>query len=121
VGTGLLPWLYGAALNVLRNDARGIRRRERAFARMARQADEPDFADDVAGRLDDERRMRQVLERVSTLPGHERDVFELCVWQGLSYPEAAVALDVPIGTVRSRLSRARARLRLPARGKGGRT
>src|SRR5438046_2140715 len=74
LAAGLLPWLYGVALNVLRNDARGIRRRDLALARIARPADEPDFADDVAVRLDEERRMRQVLERVSTLPGHERDV-----------------------------------------------
>src|SRR5438046_5339174 len=64
LAAGLLPWLYGVALNVLRNDARGIRRRDLALARIARPADEPDFADDVAVRLDEERRMRQVLERV---------------------------------------------------------
>jgi DNA-directed RNA polymerase specialized sigma24 family protein len=40
----------------------------------------------------------------------DRDVLVLCVWQGLTYAEAAVALGVPVGTVRSRLSRARSRL-----------
>ncbi|NEA43493.1 sigma-70 region 4 domain-containing protein, partial [Streptomyces sp. SID11385] len=40
----------------------------------------------------------------------EREVLTLCVWSGLGYAEAAEALGVPVGTVRSRLSRARARL-----------
>ncbi|MEU2631255.1 sigma-70 region 4 domain-containing protein, partial [Kitasatospora sp. NPDC007106] len=41
----------------------------------------------------------------------EREVFALCVWSGLDYAAAAEALGVPVGTVRSRLSRARTRLR----------
>ena len=45
------------------------------------------------------------------LPEHERDVLELCAWSGLDYEATAAALDIPVGTVRSRLSRARAHLR----------
>jgi RNA polymerase sigma-70 factor, ECF subfamily len=41
----------------------------------------------------------------------EREVFALCVWSGLDYATAAEALGVPVGTVRSRLSRARTKLR----------
>ena len=41
----------------------------------------------------------------------EREALELCVWAELSYADAARALEVPVDTVRSRLSRARARLR----------
>ena len=44
-------------------------------------------------------------------PARDRDVLTLCVWEGLDYASAAVALDIPIGTVRSRLARARSRLR----------
>ncbi|MBC7271329.1 MAG: sigma-70 region 4 domain-containing protein, partial [Streptomyces sp.] len=40
----------------------------------------------------------------------EREVLALCVWGGLDYAAAAEALGVPVGTVRSRLSRARAKL-----------
>jgi RNA polymerase sigma-70 factor (ECF subfamily) len=54
--------------------------------------------------------MRSVLERVARLPGKQQDVVALCVWSGLSYEEAAAALGVPVGTVRSRLARARASL-----------
>jgi RNA polymerase sigma factor (sigma-70 family) len=52
-----------------------------------------------------------VLRAIAELPGREQDVLALCAWAELSYEEAAVALGVPVGTVRSRLSRARARIR----------
>ena len=55
--------------------------------------------------------MRSILEAFQALPKRDQDVLALCVWSELSYEQAAVALDVPVGTVRSRLSRARARLR----------
>jgi RNA polymerase sigma-70 factor (ECF subfamily) len=108
-GDSALPWLYGVALNVLRNRWRSERRHRGALARLPRER--PDaFTDDADGRLDDERRMRTLLRSIQGLPGRERDVLALCGWAGLSYEEAALALDIPVGTVRSRLSRARARL-----------
>jgi len=55
--------------------------------------------------------MRTVLRAIAKLPRREQDVLALCAWAELSYEEAAVALGVPVGTVRSRLSRARARIR----------
>jgi RNA polymerase sigma factor (sigma-70 family) len=105
-----LPWLLGVATNVLRNRRRSERRHRAALARLPLERG-ADFADDVDARLDDERRMQAALRTVATLPRRERDVLALCVWAGLSYEDAAVALGLPIGTVRSRLSRARARLR----------
>jgi RNA polymerase sigma-70 factor (ECF subfamily) len=57
--------------------------------------------------------MREVLEHLSKLPRAQRDVLALCVWSGLSYEEAALALAIPVGTVRSRLARARAALTEP--------
>jgi RNA polymerase sigma factor (sigma-70 family) len=108
-GDALLPWLYGVATNVLRNRSRSLRRHKAALARLPR-GHEADFADDVAQRLDDQAQMLSILERVQTLSKGDQDVLALCVWSELSYEEAAIALDVPVGTVRSRLSRARARL-----------
>jgi RNA polymerase sigma-70 factor (ECF subfamily) len=110
VGQPALPWLYGVATNVVRNARRSLRRHRAALARMPRAEAAPDFAEDVAGRIDDERRMRLLLTVMEQLPVQEREVVELCGWAGLSYENAARALDVPVGTVRSRLSRGRARL-----------
>src|SRR5438046_1604113 len=107
----VLPWLYGVATNLLRNIARSDHRRDAAVSRVAPAAVGPDFADDLAERLDDQRRMRETLATVELLSRPEQDVLALCVWQGLSYEQAAVALGVPVGTVRSRLSRARDHLR----------
>jgi RNA polymerase sigma factor (sigma-70 family) len=105
-----LPWLLGVATNVLRNRWRAERRHRAALQRLPLERS-PDFAAEADGRLDDERRMRAALRAVAKLPRRERDVLALCGWAGLSYDDAAVALGLPVGTVRSRLSRARARLR----------
>lgn len=110
-GHSLLPWLLAVANNVLRNQHRSLRRYRAALGRMPAPPAEPDFAEDVAGRLDDQRRVRAVVDLVGRLGQADRDVLELCVWDGLTYEEAAVAMGVPVGTVRSRLSRARERLR----------
>jgi RNA polymerase sigma factor (sigma-70 family) len=65
----------------------------------------------VAGRVDDERRMSALLDELHKLPRPEQEAVALCLWSGLSYPEAAAALGVAEVTVRSRVSRARSRLR----------
>jgi RNA polymerase sigma factor (sigma-70 family) len=107
----VLPWLYGIATNVVRNQRRSERRYVAALSRAARPEREPDFAGGAAERLDDERRARVVLDLLGKLPKREQDVFVLCAVEELSYEDAALALEVPVGTVRSRLSRARSRLR----------
>lgn len=66
---------------------------------------------DVDARLDDERGMKLALGLLTRLPRREQDVVVLRAWSGLSYEDAAQALGVPVGTVRSRLSRARNPLR----------
>ena len=107
-----LPLLYGIATNALRNHRRSLKRRRDAFARLPlERAEEVDFAEEGAIRLDDEVAMRQLLSLFARLPRRQQDVVALCDWSGLSYEDAAVALDIPIGTVRSRLARGRRRLR----------
>jgi len=107
-----LPLLYGIATNALRNQRRSLRRRREALARLPlERVAETDLAEDASTRLDDQAAMRQLLRLFARLPGREQDVIALCDWSGLSYEDAAAALDIPIGTVRSRLSRGRRRLR----------
>ena len=109
-GGSLKPWLLGIATNVARGQRRAARRQRNALAQLAVAEDLPDFADDVSGRLDDVARIKALHRALAGLPGPEREVLALCVWSGLGYAEAAEALGIPVGTVRSRLSRARARL-----------
>ena len=110
-GGSLRPWLLGIAINVNRNMSRSARRHQAALSRLPPPPPVPDFADEVAGQLDDARRLRRVMAAVGRLRADERDVIALCVWSELDYASAAQALGVPAGTVRSRLSRARRKLR----------
>jgi RNA polymerase sigma factor (sigma-70 family) len=106
------PWLYGIATNLLARHRRDEARRIRATARLlARHEPAPDPADRIAADLDARRLWPHVAEAVAALPETTRDALLLYVWEGLSYDDIAVALDVPVGTVRSRLSRARVQLR----------
>ena len=109
-GGSLLPWLLGIALNVSRNLSRAARRHQAAMSRLPPARSVPDFADELAGRLDDAEQLKNVHAAIVGLRRAERDVLALCVWSGLDYAEAAEALGVPVGTVRSRLSRARRKL-----------
>ena len=103
----VLPWLYVVAGNVVRNEVRRHRRLLRFVGGLA--ATNP-IARDVSEQLAQEAEMRRILVAVRQLPRREQDVLGLCVFAGLSYEQAAAALGVPIGTVRSRLARARNRL-----------
>ncbi|HUO69296.1 MAG TPA: RNA polymerase sigma factor [Solirubrobacteraceae bacterium] len=107
----VLPWLYGIATNVVRNRRRSERRFAAALRRVPAPQPSPDFSADADTRIDDEAQMQRVLALLSELPQRELDVFVLCAWSELSYEDASIALGIPIGTVRSRLARARAHLR----------
>lgn len=123
-GGTVKPWLLGMATNKARNANRGLGRRLAFLARRPAPDPVADFADETAGRVDDARRLAAVREVYGRLRRGEREVLALCVWSGLDYGQAAEALGVPVGTVRSRLSRARERLRrltderLDGRGEG---
>jgi RNA polymerase sigma factor (sigma-70 family) len=106
----VLPWLYGVATNVVRNQRRSLRRHSEALKRLPPPDPELGVAGLAAERIDAERQMRRVLAALQQLPESDKDVLSLCLWSELSYEDAAAALEIPVGTVRSRLSRARARL-----------
>ncbi|MFE5549153.1 sigma-70 family RNA polymerase sigma factor [Streptomyces sp. NPDC056534] len=110
-GGSLRPWLLGIATNIMRGSAREARRRDAALARMPDRGVLPDFADDVLARMTDGEQIRAARAALGKLRRREREVFTLVVWAGLDYAAAGEALGVPVGTVRSRLSRARERLR----------
>jgi RNA polymerase sigma-70 factor (ECF subfamily) len=114
------PWLYGIATNLLAKHRRREARRIHAVARLAAdRLPAVDFADGVSVAVDASERWPRVADAVIALPGPERDALVLHVWEGLSYEEVADALSVPIGTVRSRLNRARGRLSELADSSGG--
>ncbi|MFC4469861.1 RNA polymerase sigma factor [Streptomyces xiangluensis] len=104
------PWLLGIATNVARNTSRATRRHAAAVSRLPPAEAQRDFADEVAGRIDDLAYLRAVRVAVDRLRRPEREVLALCAWGGLDYAAAAEALGIPVGTVRSRLSRARTKL-----------
>jgi RNA polymerase sigma factor (sigma-70 family) len=106
------PWLYGIATKMLARHRRSEARRIRATARLrTRQPPEADPTDAIVATLDALDLWPRVADAVAALPAEERDALLLYVWEELSYDEIAAALDVPVGTVRSRLNRARVTLR----------
>ncbi|MFI5470315.1 RNA polymerase sigma factor [Streptomyces cacaoi] len=111
-GGSLRPWLLGIATNTARNQYRSNRRyRAAAGAAAAAELSVPDHADEVADRIDDRRRLATALTALAGLRRPEREVVALCLGEGLDYEAAAEALGIPVGTVASRLSRARKKLR----------
>lgn len=97
------PWLFGIATNLLRNERRSESRAISALARMRPVEDQP-----AAGVGVQTARLSRLLEE---LDADQRDVLLLYAWAEFSYEEIAASLGIPIGTVRSRLARARAHLR----------
>lgn len=105
-----LPWLLAVATNAVRSDRRALARRLRLTSRVPADDPVPDHADDVAGRVDDQRRMAVVVAAVDALPRAQREAVALCLLSGVSYADAAAALGIAEVSVRARVSKARARL-----------
>jgi RNA polymerase sigma-70 factor (ECF subfamily) len=96
-----LPFLLG----MTRNTALAALRRERGYAPLERG--EPETAADALGRMVERESVETLWQAVRSLPPAYREVVVLCELEELDYAQAAQALGCPIGTVRSRLSRAR--------------
>jgi len=107
------PWLYGIATNLIHNARRAERRRlaayERAWARPPVSSDDFDRAD---SRVDADRVAPRLIAALIRMEPGDRDALLLFAWQELTYNEIGVALGIPAGTVGSRISRARQRLRV---------
>jgi RNA polymerase sigma factor (sigma-70 family) len=104
------PWLYGIAANLLFKHRRGEARRLRALARSRPAADELDL-DGAHARADAAALGPRVAAALRAMEPRDREVLLLFAWAELTYTEIATALAIPTGTVRSRLNRARARMR----------
>lgn len=105
-------WLYGVATTLLRQHVRREGRRLRAWAREGGRAGSPeDLGTRVVEEADARVRMRQAAEALADLRSEERDVLLLVAWAELGPREIAEVLDVPVATVRTRLHRARTRMR----------
>lgn len=98
-----LPWLLGIASHLVGDHRRAERRRLAALQRLA--AATPSVVEEDLASLAPE-----IVRQLRRLGARDRDALLLVVWGELSYDEAAVALGVPIGTIRSRIARARSRL-----------
>jgi RNA polymerase sigma-70 factor (ECF subfamily) len=106
------PWLYGIASNLLARHRQGEARRLDATARLVNASiSASDLFSEVDARLDASRLWADVAAAIAALPQGERDALLLFAWEGMPYDQIASALDVPVGTVRSRLNRARRRVR----------
>jgi RNA polymerase sigma-70 factor (ECF subfamily) len=103
------PWLFGIATNVARHHRRGEVRELRAIAAL--EPESTTAGDGAESRVDAERLRGRLARCLAELPAEEADVLYLLVWAELDQPEIAAALEIPLGTVKSRLSRARRRLR----------
>lgn len=108
--TDARPWLYGIATNLARRHWRTERRRLRAYARAGV---DPvcDEGGEIDRRLDAAAAGPELAAALASLRHREREVLLLFAWAELGYEEIALALGVPSGTVRSRLSRARSHVR----------
>lgn len=110
------PWLLAVTTNEVRTQWRRSARQQRVAWRIGPPPDVHDHADGVVASLDGRRRVHAVLEAIQKLPAGMRDAVAMCLVADVSPAEAARALGITEATVRSRIHRARRKLRdlLPA-------
>jgi RNA polymerase sigma factor (sigma-70 family) len=105
------PWLYGIAANVMGKHRRAEVRMLRAFARTGIDPVADGHADRIDSQVSAAAVHRDLAAALAGLSAGDRDVLLLIAWADLSYDETAAALRIPVGTVRSRLNRARRKVR----------
>lgn len=105
------PWLYGIAANLVRRHHRTEGARYRALARLPPSGAAPDSAAAAVTSADAATIRPRLADALARLKPGDREVLLLLAWGQLDQAEAATALGVPVGTVRSRLHRARRQLR----------
>lgn len=114
VSSDARPWLFGIAANLIGKHTRSEVRMLRAYARTGADpvlTQQVTTTDEAFSRVDFAAAQRDLARALATLAKGDREVLLLIAWADLSYAEVAAALGIPIGTVRSRLNRARTRIR----------
>lgn len=105
------PWLYGIAANLVRRHHRAEATRYRALGRTPLALVTPDGSHEAVALADAEALRPRLAAALAELKAADRDVLLLLAWSQLDQAEVATALGIPLGTVRSRLHRARQQLR----------
>jgi RNA polymerase sigma factor (sigma-70 family) len=105
------PWLYGISTKVISQQLRAEGRRAHLLAAVPAPPPAEFPADDIGDRITAERLRPVLLGVLAELSPADRELVLLVAWAELSYEQAAQALEIPVGTVRSRLHRTRARVR----------
>ena len=105
------PWLYGIATNLIGRHRRAEIRQYRALARTGVDPLAEPFTERVEARVTASAESRRLVAALASLSARHRDALLLVTWGDLTYEQAALTLGVPVGTVRSRISRARETLR----------
>lgn len=106
------PWLFGIATNLLRRHHRSEARMLKAAARTALRESVADESDRIASQTDALVATGFIAVALKSMAAVDRDTLLLYAWGDLSYEGIAAAMNVPVGTVRSRLNRARRTLRI---------
>ena len=108
-----LPWLLGIATTLIHKRSRLEARAWRGMLAEHQAASvSVDQVERLGVRVDAEASVRRITSVLKRMRAGDRDVLLLYAWEGLTYEQIAVALDIPVGTVRSRLNRTRRSLRV---------
>ena len=105
------PWLFGVSRRVMANQRRGALRRSALADKLRRDLVQQVRLDEPVGREDPAPPMAALQAALERLPEDDRELLRLTTWEGLSPTELATVLGIPAATVRTRLHRARRRLR----------
>jgi RNA polymerase sigma factor (sigma-70 family) len=111
VNGSVLPWLLTVTSYVLLNQGRSRRRWRRLIAALPEAEQQADHADSVLERAGRTAELNAVYEAMAALTAQERSIIDLCVIEELPVATVAAVLDIPIGTVKSKLHRAREKIR----------
>lgn len=111
VNDSALPWLYTVTSNLARDEFKSSRRRLRLARKMFEPPVSEDHADSAVRRVDSESNFHRLVEAIRQLPASQRRAIELCLLGDMPQPDAAQVLGISEVTLRSNLSRGRARLR----------